>query len=559
MVVPTPVTMGGMWAPRWMSRFAVVAVLLATVLALLLVPASPAAAHAVLVSSSPGANAVLPDPPVEVVLTFSESVREVPDRVRVIGPDGRRVDKGDPVFDGRVVTIPVKPGPEGTYLVSYRVISADSHPVSGGYTYSVGAPSTPPTDSGDLDESGLLAANALKMVKYLGYVGLVLLVGPAFVFSLFWPHRLSRRGPARLAWVGLGLVVVATLAGLWLQAPYTSGGDLFTVDTTAIGDVLRSGYGVAHLVRLGILAAAFFLLRLVLAGRSATGHQVLLAVLGAAAMFTWPLAGHAAASPVPAISVVADAVHLGSMALWLGGLTMLVAFLLRRADGRELAAILPVWSRWAALAVGGLLLAGTAQAAIEVGTFDALGTTAYGRLIITKVVLFAAVLAVAAYSRHLVHNRLASAPARRMRYAVGIELAVAAVILGLSATLVQTTPARTAAATAGVGSADYFSTTLTSSLYSLQVEVDPASTGSNSVHLYAYTPDNRPLPVVEWKATLALPEQGVEPIEIPLLKFTDNHVVGEINLPTPGDWELRVTARTSDIDQATVTATVPIS
>ena len=78
------------------------------------------------------------------------------------------------------------------------------------------------------------------------------------------------------------------------------------------------------------------------------------------------------------------------------------------------------------------------------------------------------------------------------------------------------------------------------------------------MHLYAYTKDNRPQPVVEWRATAALPSAGIEPIEIPLLPLTDNHATGEINLPAAGEWQLRFTVRTSDIDQATVTATVPI-
>ena len=78
------------------------------------------------------------------------------------------------------------------------------------------------------------------------------------------------------------------------------------------------------------------------------------------------------------------------------------------------------------------------------------------------------------------------------------------------------------------------------------------------MHLYAYTKDNRPQPVVEWRATAALPSAGIEPIEIPLLPLTDNHASGEITLPTAGQWELRFTVRISDIDQATVTATVPV-
>ncbi|WP_234359599.1 copper resistance protein CopC [Plantactinospora sp. BC1] len=662
--------MSGMIAAnrRWLARAGASLGLLLAALALLLGPAVPASAHAVLVSSSPAADAVLSNSPAEVVLTFSESVREVPDKIRVLGPDGSRVDRGDPTFNGAVITVPVDAsGAQGSYLVSYRVISADNHPVAGAYTYSVGAPSTPPSDS-DADDIHPAVGAAVRIFKAVGYVGLLLLIGPVMVLSLLWPRRLDRRGPARLIWTGIGLIVLSTLAGLWLQVPYTTGGGPFAVDGTALGDVLGSTFGAAHLVRLGILAAAAILLRPLISGRAGRGDHILLTVLGVAGLGTWPIAGHAAASPVPAVSVVVDAVHLAGMAVWLGGLVMLGGFLLRRANDRELDAILPVWSRWATVAVSALLLAGIVQALIEVGTPSALVSTTYGRLIIAKVVLFAAVIAVAAYSRQLVRRRLLaddpteatgpaypadpsdpsdevdevddavapdrrtdggtdqwdaeredgagrdgqgssedSAPegpghgrdepagpdggeesaaaeratrgallataartvvadpprpaasARRIRRAVWVELAITAVVLALSAVLVQTPPARTAGEYGDAGGPGYYTTTLTSSLYSLQVEVDPAGVGSNSVHLYAYTPDNKPLPVVEWRATAALPEQGVEPIEIPLLPLTDNHATGEISLPTAGNWQLSFTVRLSDIDQATVTSTVPIT
>ncbi|MFI6328409.1 copper resistance CopC/CopD family protein [Micromonospora chersina] len=544
---------------RRVARLGAAAGLLVTLVALLLAPATPASAHAVLVSSSPAASAVVPSAPAEVVITFSEGVRKVPDKVRVIAPDGSRADRGEPTFKGAVVTIPVDPsGARGTYLVSYRVISADSHPVSGAFTYSVGAPSTPPTDTGTDTRANPVVGNAVKVAKYLGYAGLLLLVGPALVLAALWPRRLSRRGPARLAWSGLGLLAVATLAELWLQVPYTNGGGLFDVSGSGFGDVLNSTYGTAHLVRLGLLAAAVFLLRPLFAGPVGRTDGLILAILGGAALFTWPLAGHPAASPAPAVSVVVDAVHLGSMAVWLGGLVMLAVFLLRRADERELDAILPIWSRWAALAVAALLLAGTVQGLIEVATPKALVDTTYGRLLLAKIVLFALVVGVAAYSRSLVRRRTAAGRPGLMRRAVLAELAITAVVLGVSATLVQTTPARTASADVAGAPAGYFSTTLSSPIYSLQVELDPAETGSNSLHLYVYTKDNRPQPVQEWKATAALPSAGIEPITIPLLPLTDNHAFGEISLPAAGQWQLRFTVRTSDIDQATVTATVPV-
>ncbi|MGN9808299.1 copper resistance CopC/CopD family protein [Micromonospora sp. BQ11] len=544
---------------RWSARFAAAAGLLVTVVALLLAPAAPASAHAVLVSSSPNSSAVVPDAPSEVVLTFSEAVREVTGKIRVIAPDGSRADRGDPAFDGGVVTIGVDPAAgRGTYLVSYRVISADSHPVSGAFTYSVGAPSTPPTDSGDDSRADPVVSHGIKVAKFVGYAGLALLVGPALVLAALWPRRLSRSGPARLAWTGLGLVAVSTLATVWLQVPYTNGGGPFDVSGEGLSGVLGSTFGATHLVRLGLLAAAAFLLRPLFAGPVGRTDLVILGVLGAAALLTWPLSGHPAASPAPAVSVVVDAVHLGGMAVWLGGLAMLAGFLLRRADERELGAILPIWSRWAALAVSALLLAGTVQALIEVATPSALVDTTYGQLLLGKIGLFALVIAVAAYSRALVRRRTAAGRPAPVRRAIWAELAITAIVLGLSATLVQTTPARTAVTDTTGGESGYFSTTLTSSLYSLQVEMDPAERGNNTVHFYAYTLDNRPQPVVEWRATAALPAAGIEPIEVPLLPLTDNHATGEINLPASGEWLLRITVRTSDIDQATVTATVPV-
>lgn len=544
---------------RWVARLGGAAGLLVALVALLLAPATPASAHAVLVSTSPTASSVVPSGPSEVVLTFSEGVRKVPGKIRVIAPDGSRADRGEPTVRGAVVTIPVDSSARGTYLVSYRVISADSHPVSGAFTFSVGAPSTPPADSGTDTRADPTVGNAVKVAKYLGYAGLLLLVGPVLVLAALWPRRLSRRGPARLAWSGLGLLVLATLADVWLQVPYTNGGGLFDVTGFGLGDVLGSAYGTAHLVRLGLIAAAVFLLRPLFAGPVGRTDGIILAILGGAALFTWPLAGHPAASPAPAVSVVVDAVHLGSMAVWLGGLVMLAVFLLRRADERELDAILPIWSRWAALAVAALLLAGTVQGLIEVATPKALVDTTYGRLLLAKIVLFALVIAVAAYSRSLVRRRSAAGRPGTMRRAVLVELLITAVVLGVSATLVQTTPARTAATDVAGTPSGYFSTTLTSPLYSLQVELDPAERGNNSVHLYAYTRDNRPQPVEEWRATAALPSAGIEPIEIPLLPLTDNHATGELNLPAAGRWQLRFTVRTSDIDQATVTATVPIT
>jgi copper transport protein len=260
------------------------------------------------------------------------------------------------------------------------------------------------------------------------------------------------------------------------------------------------------------------------------------------------------------VTALADVAHLGAMSLWLGGLVTLFAYLLRQASTRELTAILPVWSRWAERAVAVLVLAGTVQALVEVGTLRGLFGTSYGRLVLVKIGLLVAIVAVASYSR-----RLARVPdpgtvkvsRGRLRRTVVVELAIAVVVLGVAAGLAQTTPARTATASAPV-QPDFFTTTLNSPLYSLQLDVDPARTGDNSIHLTATTPQGAPAKVLEWRVTAALPAQGIEPVTVPVLKITDDHAVGQARFPTPGAWELRFTLRTSEIDEATVTVTVQV-
>jgi copper transport protein len=484
----------------------------------------------------------------------------------VVQPDGEPLEGGEPSVSGSDVIIPVAEEFKiGTYLVSYRVVSQDSHPVAGAITYSVGAPSEVPQAAVDDEVVNPTVNTVLSLNKYVGYAGLVLLIGPAMVLATLWPRRLSRAGPARLIWIGIGLIAASTLAGLWLQVPHSSGGQLFEGSIGDVREVLASPYGTAHIVRLGVLLSAALLLRPLLAGRASRSDIYLLTGLGVVGLVTWPLAGHPIASPLPVLSVTVGTAHVAAAALWIGGLIVLATMLLRQANERELGVILPEWSRWAANAVIVLIFAGLVQAVLETGILDdpnTIYTTSYGQLLLVKLGLVAAVIAVASYSRRMVRTRLGPSRPRAMRMAVGIEAVVLAGVLGMSSVLVQTTPGRTEAeaeqiAAEAAASADFVAT-LDSDLYSLEVIVEPGERGSNAVHMTAYSPDGVPQTVVEWQATAELPAAGVEPIEIPVLPLTDNHATGEVTLPTPGDWVLRFTLRISEIDQATVEATVPI-
>ncbi|WP_238161394.1 copper resistance protein CopC [Micromonospora endolithica] len=540
-----------------------IAVLLGLVLALLcvpLAPASPAAAHAALVTTTPARDEVIGYAPREVLLTFSEPVTAVPGRVQVLAPDGRRITVGRPEVRDRTMRIPVRvpERPLGTYLVSYRVVSADSHPIAGSFVYSAGAPSaTPPRppDEQARQNAGLL----LPTAKFTGYLGLVLAVGPTLLAATMWPRRRSRRGVAVTVYAGLALVAVAT-AGTWIgQAADTVGapvGELGPADLRAVGE---SDVGVVLAARLALTALAAVLLPAAVRGIAGRGRVVGVVVVAVCVFLTWPLAGHPVAAPIPVVSVAAGAVHLAAMSVWLGGLLAVTVFLLRRTHQRVLARILPAWSRWATLAVGWLIVAGTGQAVMELGRPTALVNTPYGQLLIAKAALLAGVLAVAARQRRLVQRGTAAEHPRRVARAAGVELTVTAVVLALAAVLVQTPPGRTANAEAARADRAGIAQSVTIDLYTLQFDIYPAQAGTaNSLHAFVYTPQGRALPVAQWTLSVALPGAGIEPIAVRVDVLEPNHGSAEIRFPVAGDWTLKMTARTTDIDQATVTATVTV-
>ncbi|WP_033346734.1 copper resistance CopC/CopD family protein [Catenuloplanes japonicus] len=567
-----------------MTWVRLVAAMMLGALVVLIGPVSPASAHAVIVDTVPARGSVVGAAPTAVTVTFSEPVRLVPGKVKVVAPDGTVITAGEPTLDGAAMVIPITPAqrPLGTYTVSYRVVSADSHPVGGGFSYSVGARSTfEDAVSGDSVDRGVTIG--ISVAKYLGYAGLTLLVGPALLMLGLWPRRLlrtpaGRRGPRIMMFTGAGLVALGALAGIWLQAPYANGGGPLDATAAGLRDVLISQFGFAHLGRLVALALAVPLLVV----KALRWRGLALGVVAAGGLITWPLAGHPIASRMPVVTVFADLVHLAAMAVWLGGLIALVAFLLRRANARELRIILPVWSRWAVLAVYCLIAGGVIQVMVEVGAVSQLVTTRFGQLILAKTALLGVVLAFAGVARTLVHRlsaggagtgwtaRLApnAAPVTWLRRSVAVEVALTAVVLAASAVLVQTTPSRAVGEESPVVVPETFSETLTSPIYTLQFEIYPVQRGeNNTLHGAIYTPEGKPLPVQEFRVTAALASAGLEPIDQPMAildpvpgqSTTDlGHVIGPVNFPLPGEWTVKFTIRISEIDQATVTAVVKV-
>jgi copper transport protein len=101
--------------------------------------------------------------------------------------------------------------------------------------------------------------------------------------------------------------------------------------------------------------------------------------------------------------------------------------------------------------------------------------------------------------------------------------------------------------------------TLTTTLYQVQLDIDPAKVGDNTVHLYVYNPQGAPQKVLNWDVKAQLPGAGIEPITVLLLPLTDSHATGQVTLPRAGDWQFTITLQVTKFDQGTVGTTVKVS
>ncbi|MFJ8199163.1 copper resistance protein CopC [Streptomyces sp. NPDC096152] len=313
--------------------------LLGAVVVLLLGGAGPAAAHAALRTTDPADGSVLRSAPHAITLTFTESVGLLDDSFRLLGPDGRRVRTGEAQHapgrsDTARVTLPGKPA-QGTFVLAWRVVSADSHPVSGAFTFSVGRPSPTAATVGTGPAEDPVTGSLCDLARWAAYAAAALLIGTAFFAVACRPPD---PGPLRgLLVVGWWALLASTVVLLVLRAPYETGaGPAAALDPSALSRTLTSRPGVVLLARLALLLpAAAFLVRLSRRGgdggpaRPAKATGAAGAVLALALALTWAAAEHASAGLQVPVAMASSALHLLAMSVWLGGLAALFTTLRR--------------------------------------------------------------------------------------------------------------------------------------------------------------------------------------------------------------------------------------
>jgi copper transport protein len=575
-----------------MTRLTKPLVFLATAVVMLLATAAPAFAHADLEGSTPAAGAQVATSPKEIALRFTEAVTVDDDSVRVLDSKREPVKTGDVIPDGAVVRVAVEERlADGVYAVQYRVVSDDSHPVSGLFTFGVGnvtLDSSTSAFANDLgnDNSGNDVVNVTyAIVRGLVFASLAIVIGASAFVTAFWPEGWASRRVRRLVAGGWVVALLTTLAGIGLQGAYATGGGLSdAVDPSVISDVLDTRFGKAWVAR----AILLLLLAPVLVGLArAKSRRGVLPIVGAALaimiMFTPGIAGHASTGRWVALAMPADAIHLLAMSIWFGGLVVLAIEVLRSDDIDALEPVMERFSRMAMFAVGAIIVTGAFQSVRQVEALHDFVDTSYGRLLLVKLGAFAAVLVVASASRDIVRfeirrsarsqlpTPLPAGPGamratpdvpdpedtvRRLRTAVWYEVAFALAILAVTALLVNAAPAR------GAEAAEPFSATLKSDDNSVwfDVAVTPARVGPNQVHITPVKPTGEIAPLVDISATLSQPGENTAPLDVELLSVGGTHYQSRAaSIPFAGRWRIEITGLVSDVDQVTVAGEFDVS
>ncbi|MGW0206287.1 copper resistance CopC/CopD family protein [Streptomyces sp. NPDC003233] len=388
--------------------------LLLAVIGALLASAGPASAHAALTGSDPAQGVVVKQAPSQVSLTFSEKVAMNDDSLRVLDPRGKPVQTGTPGnLSGTTYAVKLKSGlGTGTYTVTYQVVSADSHPVSGAYTFSIGAPS-PTVVSGTGPVAGGGAVGALYAFgRYASYAGFIVLAGGAAFVLACWQRGAGVRALQRLVVGGWLTLTAATLWLLLLRGSYTTSGKFADVfDLGLLGQVLQTKTGAALVSRLLLLAAAALFIAVLFGAfakrdegeekRDLTfGLAIGGVVVAAGLASSWAMAEHASVGLQPGIAMPVDVVHLLAVATWLGGLTALLVALYRApAETPVEAAAVRRFSRSAFGSVVVLVATGVYQSWRQLGSWSAFTDTRYGQLLLVKIGLVALLIGIASISR----------------------------------------------------------------------------------------------------------------------------------------------------------------
>ncbi len=508
----------------------------ALALALLLALAVSASAHASLNDSLPAGDAILDAAPPTYALTFSEPVS--PLALRLVRPDGTSIALDDFTLRDRTLDIaaPTDLG-RGTHVLSWRVVSADGHPVGGSVVFSIGEASAEAPLVEEPADQAMRAGVWLSRIAL--YVGLVFGVGGVFALRVLTPGITSGKRAAAVA-LGVGAAGSILSAGFQgLDALGAPTGRLAEpiIWSTGLSTTFGTTVGVALLALL--LGAAGLLLR----GRPGVAAAIV-AVLAAAVAPAF--SGHASAAAPQWLMRPVVFLHVATITFWIGALVPLGLALKRSEPGA--APALNRFSRIIPPFVAVLAATGVVLAVVQVEHPAALLDTAYGQIFLVKIVLLTGLFLLAAVNRWSLTGPAQGgdeAVTRRLARSVAVEVVVALAIIGAAAAWRFTPPPRVLAAQAREPATVYIHTDRALAY----VWMRPGRSGPVDVSVNVLTGDFTQLDAKEVTIVLSNPNAGIEPFSRKLTRAGEANWHSEaLTIPLPGLWRVRIDVLVSDFE-----------
>jgi copper transport protein len=566
MLVPI---LAGDRGPQWRARAVVLILLLLAVLA----SPAPAFAHASLLGAEPADGAVLAEPPASLKLFFNEPVS--PLVFRLIGPGGEAATPKVNAENATVTVVPTGTMRRGTQVLSWRVTSADGHPVGGSVIFSIGAPSGGPTIEPMSDPAVAAMIWAARVVIYLGlFVGAG---GAAFIGLIAQARPLPGRAERVIAAVLIGGCLASILSiGLQgldaLALPLTQ---FFRPDVWLSG--LATSYGttailgaLTPLVGLAVMRVPQRWLGMLLAAGALAGVGLTLAS-----------SGHASTVEPRLASRTIVFLHGACVAFWIGSLLPLAAIVRnsKRGDG-ELAR----FSRWIPLPLTVLVATGVYLAVVQLDRPDALWTTFYGAILSGKLIGVLALLLLAAANRYVLVPRL-RARSRALPDTIESESALDSLICaypfrktgshfsgtcakGANGPLLASVVAECGIALAILGTvalwrfapppraliaAEPASIHFHGGRAMAQIDVEPVRARGAEMSIEVLDGEFHPLTAKEVTILLSNATAGIEPVRRAAVSTGNSSWrIDDLRIPTAGRWSLRVDILINDFEKETL-------
>ncbi len=513
--------------------------LLLAILCLLLWPVL-LPAHARFTGADPAPGAVLGESPAELLLHFNEPVQ--PLAIKLLDTKGRNLAAGLPVeaIDNRVRLRLAAALPDGRYLLSYRVLSADAHPVAASFGFTVGDADRAAGNVSDETLPDERAWARERLVARALYIGTLLLAAGTALFLLLLPQPALQ---PLLSGLLTRCVLVALLAGLlYLQLTGADmRGSLTLPDVAALAVALDSSLGRS------LAVAGGGLLLLLLSG-GARRPLLLAGVLLLA--ISRSITGHPASREPGWLLAPAMALHLLAAAFWYGSLLPLY-LASRRLPPGNLAGLLQRFSATAMATVACLAFFGVLMALVHLASPAALLATWYGQLLIMKLSWFAVLLMLAAWHKFSLTPRIAAADStgiRRLRTGLVIEAVAMSLVVVLSANLASTSPEMPASGEIEMPALPTVETTSLQGNYRLRLQPLRAADGGLVFELRLTDLSGAVVQPQELRVTTAVPARGVEPLPALLSRGPDGRLLARPALGFSGRWLIEIDALVSDFD-----------